>query len=564
MAKPTRYTPELIEKYYKEGWWDPRTSGDIWDENARNFPEEECLVDSRVRLTWSRAKQWIDRLALGFLRMGLEKDEMLVVQLPNSAELFTLRVACEKAGILCLPVLAAFRHKEMEYLLRQMGAAGVVIPGQFRNFDHFEMIHEIRSTLPSLRHVFVTGDDVPAGSVALAGMLEHPLEDQYPSGYLDGKKCPPTDFSLVLSTSGSTGFPKFVEYPSCSQLRAGRNKIELLNFTQADVFGAFAPGIGPNIPVIYGAPQVAAKVVMMEKFDAEGAFHLIDREKITVAFVVPAMLAKMLIHPGIKRSDLGSLRLIYCTGAALNYELGLEVEEKMGCSVVQFYGSVDGGAATGHRWNEPLKVRLSSVGKPVGGNEVMLADENGRQVPEGKDGEVFMRGPSFVSGYYRDPEATRKVWTEDGWYKTGDLGRFDGQGNLVIVGRKTDCIIRGGQNIYPAEVEKILATHPVVSEVAIIGMPDPVMGERACAYVVPVRGKHLTFEEMVSFLKRNNIASFKLPERLELIEKLPMVSEGQKLDRVALQKDIIRKLKERVQGVKDSRGRADSERTTNT
>lgn len=215
----------------------------------------------------------------------------------------------------------------------------------------------------------------------------------------------------------------------------------------------------------------------------------------------------------------------------------------MGCTVVQFYCSVDCGAATGHHWSEPLKVRLASVGKPVGGNEVKLVDRSGHEVTKGKDGEIMVRGPSFVSGYFKDPKATRQVWTEDGWYRTGDLGRFDEEGNLVIVGRKTECIIRGGQNIYPAEIEHMFISHPSVSEVAIVGMPDPTMSERACAYLVPEPGKDFSFEEMVSYLKSRNIASYKLPERLELVDKLPMVAEGQKVDKKRLQQDIAHKLK---------------------
>lgn len=543
MAKPTRYTPELVEEYLKKGWWDHRTTCDFWDQNARESTDRECLVCGETRVTWSRAKQWIDRLAIGLMELGIGKDEMLVLQLPNSVELFTLRVACEKASILCLPLMTNFRQKEMAYILRQVNAVGVVIPRIFRDFDHFQMVRDIRPTLPRLRYIAVIGEDVPEGTIPVREMVERPVENQYPEDYLDKKKCPATEFSLVLSTAGSTGFPKFVEYPSCCQLKAGRNKIELLGFSEEDIFGAFAPGIGPNIPIIYGAPQIGAKVVLMEKFEAEEALRLIERERITVAFVVPAMLTMMVEHADLQQFDLGSLRMVYCTGAALNFEVGLEVEEKMGCTVVQFYGSVDGGAATGHHWSEPLKVRLASVGKPVGGNEVKIVDENGKKLLAGRGGEIMVRGPSFVSGYFRNPEATGQVWTEDGWYRTADLGKLDGAGNLIIVGRRTDCIIRGGQNIYPAEIEEMLSAHPSVSEVAVVGMPDPTLGERACAYFVPKGEKVFTFEEMVSYLRGKKIASYKIPERLEPIEKLPMVAEGQKVDKKALQRDIVSKLK---------------------
>ncbi len=221
----------------------------------------------------------------------------------------------------------------------------------------------------------------------------------------------------------------------------------------------------------------------------------------------------------------------------------MEIEEKLGCPIVQSYGAMDSGGMTLHSFNDGAKVRLLTIGKPAGGNEVRLADNAGKEVPEGSAGEILVRGPTLVSGYYKDPEATWQVWTEDGWYKTGDLGKFDEYGNLVIVGRKKDVIIRGGQNIYPVEIENLLVNHPKVSNVAIIKMPDPVMGEKACAYIVPKQGHDFTFEEMVSFLKKNGIAAYKLPERLEIVDALPMVAEGQKVDRKVLEKDIGEKLK---------------------
>jgi non-ribosomal peptide synthetase component E (peptide arylation enzyme) len=166
----------------------------------------------------------------------------------------------------------------------------------------------------------------------------------------------------------------------------------------------------------------------------------------------------------------------------------------------------------------------------------------------GEAAEIQIKGPGAVSGYFGDPEGTWQVWTKDGWYKTGDLGRFDERGNLIIAGRKKDMIIRGGQNIYPVEIENLLTTHPKVSNVAIVKMPDPVMGERACAYVVPKQRQGFTFKEMVSFLKKEGVSAYKLPERLEIIDTLPMVAEGQKVDKKALEKDVAERLKGKRKG----------------
>jgi len=263
---------------------------------------------------------------------------------------------------------------------------------------------------------------------------------------------------------------------------------------------------------------------------------------------VPALLAMMLKHPDMGKHSLKSLRYINSFGAFLDYALAVEVEEKFGCPIVQMYGSNDSGplALTGP--DESREVRLKTVGKPRGGGEVRLIDDNGKEVGKGEIGEIVVRGPILASGFYRNPEATWQVWTKDGWFKTGDLGRIDVNGNLLIVGRKKEMIIRGGQNVYPIEIEGFLATHPKISAVAVVGMPDPIMGEKACAYVVPKAGEKFVFEEMVDYLKAKKVANYKIPERLEIVDALPLVG-GQKVDKKALQKDILAKLKAEGQAV---------------
>ncbi len=544
MAKPTRYTPEMIEEYKEKGYWVQTTLSDIWDSNGREYPDKEAIVDSKTRLTWGEANQWIDRLALGFLELGISKDELIVIQLPNSVELCLLRVACERAGLFCLPVLRTWRQREMGYALERVNAVGVVIPGTFREFDYFEMIQAIRPRLPKLRHIFTVDDRAPEGVISIKEMVKNPLEKKYPKGYLEGKKCKADEFSLIAPTSGTTGLPKFIESPIASRIYMGKIFIERFGLTDEDIIGVFCPAVGgPNHPTYFSAPIVSAKVVMLEHFSSEEAFKLIEKEKISFASVVPAQLAIMMRDPMHKEYDLSSLRLFNCSGAALAPQLGMEVEEKLGCPIVQTYGAMDSGGMTLHSFYDNADVRLFTIGKPAGGNEVKLVDDAGKEVPRGNAGEILVRGPTLVSGYYDDPETTRQVWTGDGWYKTSDLGTFDESGNLVIVGRKKEIIIRGGQNIYPVEIENLLVAHPKVSNVAVVKMPDPVMGEKACAYVVPKQGQDFTFDDMVSFLKKNAVAAYKLPERMEIVGALPMVAEGQKVDKKALEKDIGEKLK---------------------
>ncbi len=542
MAKPTRFTAEMEKEYVAKGYWTTTTFADLWDRNARLYPDAEAVVDSKTRLTWAQAKLWIDRLALGFLELGFRKDDMLVVQLPNSVELTLLRVATEKAGLLCVPVLRTLRHNEMEYILKHVDAAGVVVLKEFRDFNYLDMVNEIRPRLPGLRHVFVAGEGTPPGSVSIKEMVEKPLEKKYPVNYLDSKKMPWNEFSIIGHTSGSAGFPKFVEYPICSTMILGIETAKAYRLTHHDTVAALSPAaFGPNMISHICAPIAGAKIVMEEHFEAEEALRIIEREKVTAIGVVPTQLAMMAGHPNLGKYNLSSLRMMRCTGAPLAFHVGANAEEKMKAKLVQCYGAVDYGTICGSDFADSQETCLLTTGRPYHGSEVKLADDNGKDVAAGEVGEVWGRGPHSVSGYFKDPEATKKAW-EGGWYKTGDLGKFRADGTLMVVGRKKDMIIRGGQNIYPAEIEALLVTHPAVLMAAVVSMADDLMGEKACAYIVPRTGKVFTFEEMGAFLKGKGVAPFKIPERLEIADNFPMVADGQKVDKRTLTKMLADKV----------------------
>lgn len=544
MSQLTRYTPELVAEYTSKGYWPQMGLSEFWDRNAKDYPDREAIADAKTRLTWGEAKRWTDRAALGFLEQGIKRNETVVVQLVNSVELGLTRVACEKAGVLCLPVLRTLGAPDIERILQQTGAAAIVIPDQFRDYNYLEMIESIRPQLPQLRTVFVVGQQVPPWAVSLLEIIQQPLADKYPPDYLARTRYKVTEVSLINSTTGTTGLPKFAAYTAGARLTYGQGIIDALHLNRDDVVAALSPAAsGPNNAVYFAAPMVAAKVVFLERFTVEEALELLQREKVTIACVVPAQLALLLRHPDLDRCDLSSLRACWSTGAELPYQVGKEFEARTGVKVVNHYGAADFGGSVATGVDDPLDVRLLTVGKPRGRTEIKIVDEAEREVPRGEVGEVWGRGPACSLGYYNDAEATWQSWTKDGWFKTGDLAKFDEQGNLVIVGRQKDIIIRGGWNIHPGEIERILITHLKIQDVAIVGMPDPIMGEKSCAYVVPKSAQELTLAEMVSFLQERGIPPYKLPERLEVLDKLPMVADGQKVDKKLLRQKISEKLK---------------------
>ena len=347
----------------------------------------------------------------------------------------------------------------------------------------------------------------------------------------------PGEVAELKITSGTTGLPKLTEqYQPGDNDSTGFNRAtnELgtrFRIQHSDIFAALAPltGGASGGAICKGvALRHGCKVVMLERFDAVEALKLIEREKVTFGTGVPTMMAKMIRHDDFFKYDLTSMKTFHTSGAYLSPALAKEFEEKANCIVVNHYGASDIGFATSISVDDPLEVRLSSVGKPVHGVTLRLIDDDGNDVPQGEVGEIIWANERKGISYYRDLKATLERESK-GLTRTGDLGKLDEEGNLYIVGRKKDMIIRGGQNIFPAEIENILITHPKIMNVAVIPMPDPIMGEKACAFVIPRSGKILTFNEMVSYMLEKKCAKYKLPERLEIVDQFPMSGDDQKV-----------------------------------
>jgi len=547
VSRPIRFTQEMIDEYVTLGYWDSSLISDSWERNAALYPDEEAIVEEGTKVTWSQVKKQIDRLALGLLELGIKRDERVALQLYNCVELFLVRLACEKAGIVAVTMLPTFRHTEVTAILRHTEAVGIVFPWEFRKFDYFKMIQEIGSATPSLKYVFVIGDEVPEGAISVKEMAQQPLEEKYPPDYLDKTKFSAFETCQIATTTGTTNLPKCVEFASCVRQFTGRVIAKRLKVTHDDIVGAFAPVLAGGCfnEVYRAAPLVGAKIVLAKYFTPEEVLSLIEREKVTIAAFVPTVLVRVLEYPGFKNYDLSSLRVVKYGGAALLYDQSLKAWEQFGRPILPAYGGLDFGTVSSSFVDDPQEALLKTIGKPLDGVETKLVDEDDNEVPPGEMGELLVRGPHCEPGYYKNSEAA-EAW-RDGWFHTGDLASFDADGRLTIRGRHKDVIIRGGQNISPFEIEAMLLRHPKVLKTAVIGMPDPVMGEKACAYVVPKPGEKFNFPEMASYLKDEGMAPFKIPERLEIIDDLPLAG-GIKVDKKRLRQDIERKLKREGMG----------------
>ena len=548
--RPVRYDPKEIEKNLKEGYWDKTILPDYWDRNARQWPDKEALVDSiGNRLTWAEAAQKIDRIALALIKaISLNRDDSLMVQLPNCVEQVLVRLACEKAGVLSIPEMTTFRQTELADIARRTEAAGIVIPRQYRKFDHYQMAKELQKDLPDLKHIIVTDEDVPEDCISLQEIMEHPYEQEYDLIELVAKKLDAVEeVGFLITTTGTTGLPKLIEHRiAAREVWTAKSHVRNWQLGPDDCVLAIAPlaGAAGGTPAYVTAPVGGAKIALEYQYRGKETLEFMEKERVTVIALVPTQLARLLELP-VKKYDFSSLRIIKTAGGYLPPPLAKEAEEQFGCPILGTYGTQDTGSISGVPIDASEDQRNTTVGRLHPGIEIKILDDSRNPVKPGGVGTLWFKGPGNSIGYYKDLEKTMtEAFDEDGFATPGDLVTLMDDGYLKIMGRKKNIIIRGGQNIYPREIEDYLLAYGKVTNAAVVPMPDPEMGERACAFVTVKEGEQFTFEEMVDYLRAKKIAPFKLPERLEVLDALPLVGESGKIDNKAMVKIITDKLKE--------------------
>ncbi|KIX12525.1 AMP-binding protein [Dethiosulfatarculus sandiegensis] len=544
--KPIRYTEAMIQEFLGDGFWTKETFFDFYEKNAAELPDREALVDSRYRVTWAEARDLTNAIATAWVESGLPKDSRVIIQSPNSVYGFLARIAAERAGLVSLTVYPYLRQRELEYMVEITEAKMVVIPHIYRKFDYIEMYKELMARFPALKQIYLFDETVPesapSGTKSLIQEAQKYLGKADPK-LLDKRRLDATgDVGLLTSTTGTTGIPKLVEWPISPRVCTAKGRVQIWDLTEKDITMAVAPHAGGAAGTLtyFAAPMAGAKTVMLEEFDPKTALEVMAREKVTAIGVVPTHLVRML-EQDIESFDLGALRFIRSAGGYLPPKVANEAEDRFKAVITSDLGTQDVGSVSGCRVSDSVLLRRSTVGRPLPGNVVKILDDDGNEVPGGKPGQLWFRGPHAPAGYYRDPKLTSGVFDQNGWATTGDIVKLD-QDCLWIMGRKKDMIIRGGQNIYPAEIEGLLNNHPAVSSVAVVGMPDEEMGEKACAYVTPKGGMAFTFDDMKTFLLDKNIAKYKLPERLELTLEMPTVGDSGKINKEVLKEDIARKL----------------------
>jgi 2,3-dihydroxybenzoate-AMP ligase len=524
----TPYPPEFAERYRALGYWENRTLGQWFDDTCARFSEQVALVAQTEQITYRQLAECVDRLALHLLELGLRPLDRFVLQLPNIPEFIYLYFALQKVGAIPVMALAGHRYTEIEQFVRLSEAVGYAIPERLGDFSFTGLAKRVQQEHPCLKSVFVVGQTYQPGWVSLTTLLQS--ESGLPRHLLDEIEIDPTLPALFQLSGGTTGVPKLIPRTHNDYLYNSKAAAAINDIHTDDALLIVLP-LSHNFPLaspgLQGFLMYGARIVLSTSTRTADLFKLIEQERITHLELVPALVIRLLNEPSLKDFDLSSLRIINSGGQKLQEELKRRAEEMIpSCKVQEVFGMAEG-LLCYVRLDDPDELRYETAGRPVSpGDELRLVDEQGNEVPDGDIGELQVRGPYTLRGYYGVPEYNAHAFTADGFYKSGDLMRRHPSGNYIVEGRNKDVINRGGEKISAEEVENLILAHPAILNVACVPMPDPQLGERMCAFVVLRPGKTLTLQELTSFLMEKEIARFKLPERLEVLDGLPLSRFG--------------------------------------
>ncbi|PGL71096.1 AMP-binding protein [Bacillus sp. AFS055030] len=533
------------------------TIGKLLEEKAKLHPTHEAVVyaDRGLRMNYEQFENYCREIAKGLMSLSIKKGDHIAIWSSNTPEWLTSQFATGKMGGVLVTVNTNYRTAELEYLLKQSDSTTIILMDQYKDSSYIEMLYEIvpelkdaepgelkSSRLPYLRNVIVLGDKKYPGTFSWNELIS--LAKNTSDLELDTRiaTMSPHDVINMQYTSGTTGFPKGVMLTHSNIVNNGYNIANCMELTKDDrlcipvpFFHCFGCVLGTMACVTVGATMVP-----VQDFSPKRVLQTVQDEKCTGLHGVPTMFIAELNEPDFSKYDLSTLRTGIMAGSNCPIEVMKAVIEKMGISEITIaYGQTESSPViTQTRTNDPIEVRVETVGKALPNVEVKIVEPGtSNEVPRGVQGELCTRGYHVMKGYYKNEEATRNAIDEDGWLHTGDLAIMDDSGYCKVTGRLKDMIIRGGENIYPREIEEFLYTHPDVLDVQVVGVPDQVYGEEVMAWIILKEGIKITQEDIRLYC-RGKISKHKIPRYIEFVEAYPMTASG-KIQKFRLREQAI-------------------------
>ena len=543
-----------------------QTIGRYFDEACARHAEREAIVvrHQNVRLSYAAFKQKVDALACGLMRLGLERGDRIGIWSQNNLEWALTQFATAKAGLVMVNINPAYRLAELEYALNKVGCRAVVLSPAFKGSDYLGMIGELAPELghcepgllrshrlPALEMVIRMGAEKTPGMLNFDELLRTPSRDESAALALLSEKLQFDDPVNIQFTSGTTGHPKGATLSHHNILNNGFFVGEAIRLAAGDrvcipvpLYHCFGMVMGNLGCLTHGATMVYPG----EAFEPLAVLQAVSEERCTALYGVPTMFIAALDHPRFAEFDLSQLRTGIMAGSPCPIEVMKRVIERMNMGEVTIaYGMTETSPVSFQSaTDDPIDRRVSTVGRVQPHCEVKIVDAEGGIVPRGTPGELCTRGYSVMLGYWGDEEKTAEAIDAGGWMHTGDLAVIDDEGYCNIVGRIKDMVIRGGENIYPREIEEFLYGHPKVLDVQVVGVPDPKYGEELCAWIILREGETMS-EEAVREYCRGQIAHYKIPRYIQFVDSFPMTVTGK------IQKFLIRQKMKEALGLEDAK-----------
>jgi fatty-acyl-CoA synthase len=536
------------------------TVGALLDHIAAKYPARDALIyhERNLRYNWSQFNERCRQVAKGLMALGIKKGDNVAIWAYNVPEWVTLQFATAKIGAILVTINTSYKSAELEYILNQSDSTTLFMVRSFKDTDYIATVNEVvpelaksapcslrSAKLPCLKNVIYIGENTPAGMLNFEEIVRkgETVSDAQLAEVEATLDCHET--INMQYTSGTTGFPKGVMLTHFNVINNGFNIGECMKFTENDrlcipvpFFHCFGCVLGVMACVTHGSAMIPVEI-----FDPLKVLQTIEKEKCTAVHGVPTMFIAELEHPEFSKFDLSSLRSGIMAGSNCPIEVMKKVISQMNAKEITIaYGQTESSPViTQTRTDDAIELRVSTVGRALPDVEVKIVDiETGETLPPGKQGELCTRGYLVMKGYYKMPEETAKAIDKDNWLHTGDLAIMDENGYCKITGRIKNMIIRGGENIYPREIEEFLYTHPKVSDIQVYGVPDRKYGEQVMAAIILKKGVEMTEEEVKEFC-HGRIANYKIPKYVKFVDGYPMTASG-KIQKFKLRDMAIKEL----------------------
>lgn len=510
---------DMAALYRAKGYWRGETFSQLLRSRAEAQGDAVAVVGMDQRWTYGELLEKAETAAAGFLALGLKPGDRVVVQLPNLPEFLSVIFGLFRARLIPVYALPAHRSTEIVHFVKRSEAAAYVVADRHEGFDYRALARAVQAEVPDLRHVVVVGEaeEFAAFGAFRADPASLPTQDADPS-----------DVAFLQISGGSTGLSKLIPRTHDDYLYSVRESADISGLEPESVYLTALPA-AHNFPMsspgYLGALYVGATVVMAPSPSPDVCFPLIEREGVTITGLVPPLALLWMQAAAKKTHDLSSLQVLLVGGAKFLPEAARRVRPELGCTLQQVFGMAEG-LVNYTRLDDPETLIVETQGRPISpDDEILIVDDAGAPVAEGEPGDLLTRGPYTIRAYHNEPAANARSFTDDGFYRTGDVVRRTPEGYLVVMGRATDHINRAGEKISAEEVEDHLLAHPAVFDAAVVSVPDDYLGERICAFIIP-NGAAPRGVELKAWMRKRDIADFKVPDQVVFVDDFAVTAVG--------------------------------------